>query len=399
MGAGNAKARADIGDARVALLTNFVAPYRVPLFRYLASRLGALKVFISTEMGADRSWPVDWGDVDVEVLRTWTVRETSRHPHAFDDPSFVHFPYDTLLRLRREDPDVVISGQLGASSLFAAAHCRFHGRTKLVLWLTLSEVSEFGRGSFRRALRRFLLARADAVMVNGESGARYAHSLGTPESKIFRVHQAIDSPMFAAPPRNSPESTLHLLFVGSPEPRKGLEPFLRRLAHRAAAHPEHSIELRVAGTAVGDLEATPPELPSNFRIDWLGNVPYEQMPGLYADADLLVFPTLADEWGLVANEAMSAGLPVLGSVYSQAVVELVVDGRTGWTFRPDDDDECKAALDRVLATPREALRAMGDAGRQRIVDFGIEAVGERMLAAITFALQGPPPAARAPDDS
>ena len=229
--------------------------------------------------------------------------------------------------------------------------------------------------------------------------ARYAHSLGTPESKIFRVHQAIDSPMFAAPPHNGPESTLHLLFVGSPEPRKGLEPFLHRLAHRAAAHPEHSIELRVAGTAVGDLEAAPPELPSNFQVDWLGNVPYEQMPGLYADADLLVFPTLADEWGLVANEAMSAGLPVLGSVYSQAVVELVVDGRTGWTFRPDDDDECRAALDRVLATPREALRAMGDAGRQRIVDFGIEAVGERMLAAITFALQGPTPAARAPDDS
>ena len=50
---------------------------------------------------------------------------------------------------------------------------------------------------------------------------------------------------------------------------------------------------------------------------------------------VLVFPTLADEWGLVVNEALAAGVPVLGSLYSQAVEELVRDGENGWTFRPD----------------------------------------------------------------
>jgi len=372
--------------ARVALLTNFVAPYRLPLFRYLAARLGALKVFVSTEMESNRSWPVDWGELDVDVLRSWTVRETSRHPHAFDDPTFVHFPYDALLRLRREPFDVLVSGQLGASSMLAAAHCRMRRRTKLVLWLTLSEVSELARGGFRRALRRRLLARADAVMVNGESGARYAASLGTPERKIFRVHQAVDTSSFGDRQRSDAGATLRLLFVGSPEPRKGLEPFLTRLAARAAAHPQRAVELRIAGTNAVELAAALPALPPNLAIRWLGRVPYDEMPALYADADVLAFPTLADEWGLVTNEAMAAGLPVLGSAYSQAVVELVEDGRTGWVFRPDDEGDCDRALDRLLTTSADSLREMGSAGRVRIAGFGIDAVGDRMLAAIAYAI-------------
>jgi hypothetical protein len=378
--------RESLRTARVALLTNFVAPYRVPLFRALARSLGALKIFIATKMETNRSWSGDWDDLDVEVLRSWSVRETSRHPHAFDDPTVVHFPYGALERLRHERPDVVVSGQLGASSLLAALHCAMHAPAKLVLWLTLSEVSELGRGGFRRALRRRLLARADAVMVNGESGARYAQTLGVTEDRIFRVHQAVDAAAFADLPRSEPASALRLLFVGSPEPRKGLLPFVSQLADCAAAHPERAIELRVAG--VDALEPALPALPANLGIRLLGRLPYDAMPALYADADLLVFPTLADEWGLVANEAMSAGLPVLGSVYSQAVLELVDDGRTGWTFRPDDADDCRAALERVLATSPEAMRALGDAGRERIADFGITAVADRMLDAIACALRG-----------
>ena len=57
------------------------------------------------------------------------------------------------------------------------------------------------------------------------------------------------------------------------------------------------------------------------------------MAEVYAKASLFAFPTLADEWGVVVNEAMAAGLPVLGSIYSQAVEELVEDGVSGWVFR------------------------------------------------------------------
>jgi len=181
-----------IATARVALLTNFIAPYRLPLFRLLREPLQSLRIFISTPMEPNRSWTPDWGDLDVTLLPTLTLRRRARHPHAFTEPLFVHLPVTAFFALWRFRPDVAVSGQLGLASVLTALYCRIRRSAGFVLWLTLSEVSEAGRGGIRRRLRRWLLARADAVMVNGESGARYVRSFGVPEAKIFRVYQAID---------------------------------------------------------------------------------------------------------------------------------------------------------------------------------------------------------------
>jgi glycosyltransferase involved in cell wall biosynthesis len=374
-----------LGEARGALLTNFVAPYRVPLFQLLAREFGAFKVFVSTPMEPNRAWRPDWGDLDVAVLPALTLNRTVRHPHDFSEPLFVHLPYTVLFHLWRFRPDVVISGQLGLASALAAVYCVLRRSAGFVLWLTLSEVSELGRGWIRRRLRRWLLARADAVMVNGESGARYARSFGTPDAKIVRVYQTVDVAAFSGPGNREREAGGRLLFVGSGEPRKGLRPFLGHLARWAESHPERPVELWVAGTGAECLGPAPPVPPDNLRVRWIGHVPYDRMPEIYAEAGILAFPTLADEWGLVVNEAMAAGVPVLGSRYSQAVLELVEDTRTGWTFRPDRADECLAAIDRALATPPEELAFMRSACRERIAALSFEAVAERMLEAIASA--------------
>jgi glycosyltransferase involved in cell wall biosynthesis len=101
-------------------------------------------------------------------------------------------------------------------------------------------------------------------------------------------------------------------------------------------------------------------------------------------AGIFVFPTLADEWGLVTNEAMAAGLPVLGSLYSQSVEELVVEGETGWTFLPDRDEEMYSALQRVLTTPVEELEQMRATARKRIRDLTPDFVADQILQAIRY---------------
>jgi len=367
------------------LLSNFIAPYRAPLFRLLAREFAAFRVFVSTPMEPNRSWLPEWDDLDVVVLPSLTLNRTEKHPHAFVNPIFIHLPYTALFQLWRFRPDVVVSGQLGLASVLAAIYCLLRRDAALVLWLTLSEVSELSRGWIRRRLRGWLLARADALMVNGESGARYARAFGAADAKIFRVHQAVDIAAFAAPGERPAEAAHRLVFVGSLAPRKGLEPFLTHLGRWAAAHPERSVELRVAGAAAESRQTAAPDLPDNLHIRWLGDVAYERVPEVYADAGILAFPTLSDEWGLVVNEAMAAGVPVLGSVYSQAVAELVEDGRTGWTFRPDRADECLDAIERALTAPEAELAAMRNACRERIAEFSFEAVAKRMLGAIAFA--------------
>ena len=98
---------------------------------------------------------------------------------------------------------------------------------------------------------------------------------------------------------------------------------------------------------------------------------------------MLVLPTLADEWGVVVNEAMSAGLPVLGSVYSQAVEELVEDGHTGWTFAPDRPESLDAALTSALRTSSTDLARMGEAARQRAASLAPLHVAEAIAQAVS----------------
>ncbi len=74
----------------------------------------------------------------------------------------------------------------------------------------------------------------------------------------------------------------------------------------------------------------------NVKLEFLGVFQYDDLPEIYGSAEVFVLPTLADTWAVVVNEALLAGLPVLGSIYAQAVEELIQEGGTGWNFRPDN---------------------------------------------------------------
>lgn len=344
---------------RVALLVNFIPPYRAPLYRALAACVGELRIAISTPMESNRPWPTDWSGLDVTVQRNLTHRATWRHPHGFSEPLSVHIPYDTLWLLARYRPRVIISGELGLRTLQAALYRTLAPRSRLIVWATLSEHSEQGRGRVREWLRRWILRRADAVLVNGESGARYISRFGVPPQALFRAPYTTEmTPFAAAPSHRAPSQAHRLFYAGQLVERKGLVSFLAVLARWGEQHPDRAVEFWLAGD--GPLRAALQEatLPPNVTLRLLGNVAYEDLPQCYAHVGIYVLPTLADEWGVVVNEALASGVPVLGSVYSQAVEELVHDGETGWTFRVDRADEMYAALDRALATPPDALDGM-----------------------------------------
>ncbi len=371
---------------RVALLMNFIAPYRVPLLEAVRDRVDELRVFISTPMESDRAWEVDWGSLDVVVQRNVTVRRPYRDTFGFGRQLQIHVPYDTLPRLLGYAPDVVISGELGARSLQAAAYRALRPSSALLIWGTLSEHSERGWGGFRKAARRVILRRADGALVNGESGARYIRGFGMPDKRIFHVNQPVDVTLFSATPRRRADVALtRLLHVGTLTGRKGLTGFSRALAEWGRRNPERVLEVWWVGDGEqrAELEAT--DLPPNISQHFWGNVPYAALPGIYADADALFFPTLLDEWGLVVNEAMAAGLPVLGSIYSQAVEELLADGMNGWAFNPLGGASTLAALDRMFATSPSQLAIMREAARQRIMPLTPAAASEHILRAIHHA--------------
>lgn len=372
---------------RLVLLTNIIPPYHKPLLDRLARVYPAMRILLSTSMESNRSWNLEWSGLNVSVQKTITLNRRWRHPKGFSEPLYLHLPVDTLSQLSRLRPDLVISWEMGVRTMFAVVYRLLHRRSKLIVWAEIAEATERGRGLLRNAIRRFLHRGVDGFLVTGESGARYLQSLGVPEGKLTRIAYTTDVSRFASEPLIRPAACAwRLLYVGQLIPRKGLLPFLDALAKWAAAHPHSSVEFTLAGE--GPLRETLERFtpPANLHIALLGNVAYSDLPAVYSQAGIFVFPTFADTWGVVVNEAMAAGLPVLGSVYGQAVSELVRDRETGWTFRPDVGDEMLDALDRSLNTPAADLDRMRRLARNTALELSPEYLAGIIDRAITSCI-------------
>ncbi|MBO0348035.1 glycosyltransferase family 4 protein [Phormidium pseudopriestleyi FRX01] len=368
---------------RVALLTNFIPPYRLPLYKAIADRIPDFQVFISTPMEANRSWTPNWDGLNVTIQKNLTLQRSWKHPHGFSENLYVHIPYDTLWSLRQYRPDVVISGEMGMRTAQALLYRKLNPNSRMILWATVSEYSELGRGKLREQLRRALVPQADALLVNGQSGARYVRQFGVGDPSIFFAPYTTNiDPFLAVPLSRTPLDAYRLLYVGQLVERKGIEPFLSTLERWAKAHPERTLEFWLVGDGPLRSSLEQQVYSSNLRLRFLGNVEYGKLPEVYAQGGIFAFPTLADEWGLVANEAMAAGLPVLGSSYSQSVEELVVDGETGWQFRPDEPEEMYSALDRSLSMPLAQLERMRTKARDRIQYLTPDFVADNILKAI-----------------
>jgi glycosyltransferase involved in cell wall biosynthesis len=373
----------------VVLLTNYIPPYWLSRFRALAMEVGSFRVLESISMPPERPWSVQHGPLNVETQRTLTFKRTRKHPCGFCNQAYIHIPYDTWGRLCRSKPDVIISDELGARTMQTVIYGLAHPDSRVIIWAALSEHTEQGLGPFREVLRRVLLPLADAVMVNGASGARYVKRFGVADQKIFVAPPATDGWRFSSLrlERQGKEKR-RLIYVGRLIELKGLLPFLSVLSIWCAAHPTVKVEFWLVGDGPERAILEKVWLPENLRLHFFGNVAYDDLPGLYAQAGVLAFPTLSDAWGLVVNEAMAAGLPVFGSVYSQAVQELVQDGVNGWTFRTDRFNEVYAALDRALVTPPDDLLQMGAAARRAVEHLTPEFSVNRIMDAIRFVRGG-----------
>jgi glycosyltransferase involved in cell wall biosynthesis len=373
---------------RVALLTNFLPHYRIPLLEALQSRVGQLRVFLSARMERDRDWRVHWGKLDVVVQRSLSFTHTFRNVHGYRDSSQIHIPWDTLLQLRRYRPDAIISGEFGLRTVFSVLYRIVSPQTRLILWATCSDHTEATRGTLRRFLRKWLVRHVDGIFLNGAGGARYVAALGF-TGPTFPVPYTIDNAAFAGRSDAENDGVLRLLYSGQMIERKGLHLFLPVLSEWCRRHPDRRIVLRIAGD--GPERARLQSLPGapNLRLEILGNVAPEKLPAVYHASSIFVFPTLGDEWGTVVNEALCAGLPVLGSNYSQAVEELVTEGVNGWTYFPDRGAETCDTLDRALSASPEVLEAMSQQARATMENLTPERIASIMAGAVADLTRSP----------
>jgi glycosyltransferase involved in cell wall biosynthesis len=375
-------------DARAVLLINAIVRHQQPQFAEATKLMPNLKCLVSVDKEPQRDYSPDFSSLDVAVQKNWTRKKKWKHGAGFEDDLFVHFPYDTYSQLRRLKPDVVLSHELGFRTLVSCLYRKTHRRSRLAIAVNESEHTVAAWGGYRKALRRYLLKSADVVTFNGDSCYRYlTEQMRVPKSKLkLLTYVAHPDMIYGGPTSRSIEQRHRLLYVGQLTERKNILPFLQTLIRWAHDHPNKMIDFSIAGRGNLSDQLRSLPCPNNLKLSFLGSVDPSRLPSIYGEHGMMVFPTLADEWGLVTNESMHSGLPILASVYAQSTLVVVKDNEHGWHFKSDDMASTYDGITRALNTSADQLDRMAASARAAIADrtpaWGGMLVADAMIAAL-----------------
>jgi glycosyltransferase involved in cell wall biosynthesis len=384
---------------RVALVTNILAPYRVPVYQALARTPGwRLRLLVSAEREFDRSWEVRRGGLDVERVAGPALvrRVATRGRAAAEQLVTLHLPLGLPAALARFAPEVVVSGELGPRTALSLLTCGLL-RVPLVVWSYHSRQSASQAGRLRRALWRALLARADAVVGMGAQARAVLRGLGVAEGRLFDApnahdHERLRKAAASLPDREALRAALRAghgcreriaLVAGRLVPVKGIPQLLEAWDALPSRLRDTSTLLFVGEGPLAERLRHEAAARAHGEIAQLPALSLEALARCYLASDLLVFPSLGDTWGLVANEAMACGLPVLCSRLAGCADDLVREGENGWLCDPTDPRAFAAALARALAAPD--LSALGRRARATAERFRPEAMADGLRRAISRA--------------
>ena len=373
-------------DAHVVLLNNYVRPHHVAVYTELAKRVRELTILLSVPMEPDRSWQPQWEGLDVRVQKNWMFTARWKHSSGFAEPNFIHVPIDTTKQLKNLNADIVFSYEMGVRTLLSCWYRRFHPKVPLVMVGNMSEHVEAERGLARRVLRRSICRGADYFTYNGPSCKRYLESLSVTPDRLFEVPYCIDSSVvFDGTREASKTDHRKLLYCGSLSDRKGIMQFTQMMRQWCDDNPQRAVTLSIAGD--GPLKDSIANLAGGrFEISFLGHCDSSDLKKAYRDNDIAVFPSLADEWGLVPIEAMKSGLPVLGSFFAQSVEAYCQDDKSGWSFDPTNENDLRSAIKRAMACSFEKLHQMGEFARESVAQVTPERSAECFCRVIESAI-------------
>lgn len=312
--------------------------------------------------------------------------------------------------LDQANPDVVaVNGWNNFGSLIAANCCLRRG-IPMVLMSESSRQDE-PRASWKETIKRRIVSLYSAALVGGQPHIEYLVELGMPGERVFTGYDVVDNAYFRekteeirnqrseirekyrlpenyflASARFVEKKNLPRLISAYAEYQRRLEAGDQRsdFGHHAAPW-----DLVLLGD--GPLKSDLCRLISDLRLQRHVHLPgfksYAELPVYYALANAFVHASTSEQWGLVVNEAIASGLPVIVSNRCGCAPELVIGN--GFTFDPTNEQELTARLLEMAALSNEQRRHLGDNGSRIAANFAPERFGEGLERATSLAMEAP----------
>jgi len=389
---------------RLRILATHPIQYQVPWFRALAeSDEVDLVVYFASDHGMRQTLDPGFGVEfawDVPLLEGY---RWERLTNTADNRSVSGFWGTSLPELgkliRRDRPDaVVIQGWARRGYLQAARAC-FRQRVPLFMRTEARLTPVHGR--LNRGLKRLVLApllrRCAALLCIGRHNRSFYRWCGVPEDRLFDALYCVDNAFFSASARRArsdrtslrsrwrlASSSTVFLFAGKINRQKRPMDLIRALSlvTRSGTTGTGSTALLIAGDGPLRRECQEFVTDHGLPVSFTGFLNQTEMPSAYAVSDCLVIPSdYPETWGLVVNEAMACGLPVIASDRVGCVPDLVTEGDTGHVVPCGDIESLARAMRSVHATPEKTL-AMGVKAAERVRAYSVDAAAAGTVTAL-----------------
>ncbi len=353
---------------RIALLFRSYGPYHL-------ARLKALRKDHSV-------LAVEWSPVDADY--GWEESERKREAGVIALPA-----NELAAKLAGFSPDAVAIP--GYSEPFALAVLRTCKRLGIPAVLMSDTHAGSIRGNAgRETLKRQLVALYGSALVAGKPHAEYLASLGFPVERIVTGYDVVDNRHFStraagSAPKNDRLPQPYFFCCARFVAKKNLQFLVEEFAQYRREQTHDAWDLVIAGD--GPLREAVARCASEFsvapNVHILGHRSYADLPVLYAYAGAFILPSIVDEWGLVINEAMAAGLPVLVSNGAGCHRDLVEIGVNGSIFDPANAGDLAGLMGGIATSTRR--NEMGAASRRIIADWDVDRFAKGLTAAVDLA--------------
>jgi glycosyltransferase involved in cell wall biosynthesis len=352
---------------RVALVHNIISPYRIPVFNELASQKDIdLTVLFLSESARDRRW--DTRIYKKQMRFNYKVLRHFKITFPFKEP--VEYTINTSIfeELRVGKYDVVITSGWTDFACQVIPFLKKKYGYKFVLWAGSTKDEPSLQRTITMPFVKKIVRAADHIVAYGTKAKDYLVLLGGVATRISSSFNSVDVDHFRKQARtikqekvriikrkySLPADSKVILYVGQFIERKNVELLINAISLLEI----RSAFLVLLGYGPKKNDYLKLAKKHNVALRVIDHVELDNIPNIYGISDVLVLPSKEEVWGLVVNEAMASGLPVIVSRKVGSVKDLVINQKNGFTFNPDSATDLSNKITQLFTHP-EMKKEMG----------------------------------------
>jgi len=341
---------------KILIIHNIITPIRNYYFNhfktFFAKKNIDFKVIFLSHSDKNRHWKnFDDMKFEYEVLDNFAIRVGKKDLFTF----FVNLNLKKVLQ--RENPDVIIcAGWDHFAAYYANYWCR-KNKKKFILWSGSTNYEKSWRRRLFNPLVKYLVKRTQHFFAYGTRAKQYLENLGANSKQIQILWNTCDLKTFKNYQKTHNQNTLKknlglqgktiLLFNGQIIERKGIFELISGFKILNKKHQNFVLLLIGKGQAEKKLKKKI-QIEKIKNIRFLGHLDYHKLPEYYSLADLFILPSEEEVWGLVINEAMACGLPILTNKTVGASSDLVKHGQNGYIMQICTGQEIVKGVDFII---------------------------------------------------